>query len=109
MKMMMLDDRPDVRFIQLLAQQFGLSIANDAVDQLVEQLEAFRAQRERDLAALRAEFDRDNAELRAQQADMRAQLLEMEALRSELAMAKAELAVVRALAEWPAHERASLQ
>jgi Rod binding domain-containing protein len=106
---MKLDERPDVAFIQLLSAQFGLGLANDVVDQLVDQLEAFRAERARDLAAARAQWDRDTAELRAQQHEMRKQLVEMEVLRRELAMAKEELAVVRALAQWPAHERASLQ
>jgi hypothetical protein len=109
MKVIPLRHHADVRFAQTLAHQFGLSTASDCVDQLVDQLAAFRREREEQLAALRAEFDRDAAELRAQQAELRAQLLEMDALRRELAMAKAELAVVRALAEWPAHERASLQ
>jgi hypothetical protein len=109
MPKMKLDERPDVAFIQLLSAQFGLGIANDVVDQLCDQLEAFRAERARDLAAMRAQWERDTAELRAQQHDMRLQLVELEALRQELAMAKAELAVVRALAAWPAHERASLQ
>jgi hypothetical protein len=109
MKVIPLRHHADVRFAQTLAHQFGLSTAHECVEQLVEQFAAFRRERAQQFAALRAEFDRDTAELRAQQIEMRAQLIEMEELRRKLATAKAELAVVRALAAWPAHERASLQ
>jgi hypothetical protein len=81
----------DIRAAQLIARQFGLSAANDAVDQLVDQFAAFRREREQQLAELKAEFDDAIAELQA-----------------ELDRTKAEYAVLKLLSQWP-QDRARMQ
>ena len=95
MTVLRLADRRDLRFAQLLGAQFGFGAASDAIDQLANQLGAFRRERDEALAKLQDEFDRLAAELRAEFE------AEVAALRAELERTKAELEVVRLLSRWP--------
>jgi hypothetical protein len=77
--------------MQLLAAQLGLSASAEVIDQLVDQLQAARAERAEALARFKEEFDR-----------------EVDALRAELAQTRAEMEVLRLLTAWP-QERATMQ
>lgn len=66
MKVVPLHHRADIRLAQLIAHQFGLSTATDAVDQLISQLSEFRREREEQIAALKREFDDAIRELQAE-------------------------------------------
>jgi hypothetical protein len=47
----------DVRMAQLLARELGLRADSNLIDQIADRFAAFRAEREQQLAALKAEFD----------------------------------------------------
>ena len=66
MKALRLADRRDLRFAQLLGAQFGFGAGSDCIDQLATQLSEFRREREEQIAALKAEFDRVVEALRAE-------------------------------------------
>ena len=65
MKALKLADRRDLRFAQLLGAQFGFGAASDVIDQLADQLSAFRREREQQLAELQARYDEQIAALQA--------------------------------------------
>ena len=69
-----LSRRADVRFMQMLAAQLGLSASAEVIDQLVDQLQVARAERAEAIAKFKAEFDREIAELRAEVAQAKAEL-----------------------------------
>jgi hypothetical protein len=91
MKVIRLDRRADVRFMQILAAKLGFSVGAEVIDQLVDQLQAARAERAEAIAKLKEELDR-----------------EVEALRAELAETRALLEVTQLLSRWP-QDHATLQ
>ena len=97
-----LSDDADVRLAQRLAHQFGLAAANDIVDQITNAMNVLCRERERQLAALKAEFDHQVAGLKA---DFDR---EVAALQAELSATRRAYAQLQALSEWP-QERASVQ
>ena len=99
MKALKLADRRDLRFAQLLGAQFGFGAASDVIDQLADQLSAFRREREEQLAELQARYDEQIAAL---QADFNR---EVDALRAELQASRRAYVELKTLSElWPGEQ-----
>jgi hypothetical protein len=97
-----LSDDADERLMQLLSHQLGLATANAVVDQITDAMNTLCRERERQLAALKHQFDCQVAALRADFAR------EVAALQAELQEARRAYAQLQALSEWP-NDRASVQ
>jgi hypothetical protein len=89
-----LDRRRDVRIMQMVCFALGRSTSGAAFEQLVDQLQEARRQRDEAFERFTTEYERFTAK--------------MEALHAELAQERAKRAQLQALTEWP-HDHARMQ